>query len=348
MGEDKAEVDRVFHALGDPTRRRILKMLSERPHSVKGLAGPLGITLTAVAQQLQLLEKAGLVRTEKIGRVRTCRMTRRAGGGRPWIEACRPIWSRRLDRLGDLLNEEEGPPEQKRIAPGRSRPDTARVRLASPTPGAAARSGRLVAAARRPALRRRGSPFRNGRRSGLLASRSGGACRAGPRRGSCLFRVLLLPRPGEPVIARRLALSVALFVLWHPPQALIFGPHWGAVVLNPGFLAAVAAIGARARAGLSFAPARSGPASCSTGPQSWPGKPSPARRRPGSREADLQQGRQPLAWETSPDLCWREGSDARRNPGGDWHRSRSKPPAIRAHSEAAEVPFAGRCADAVA
>ena len=58
-----------------------------------------------------------------------------------------------------------------------------------------------------------------------------------------LFRVLLLPRPGEPASSRRMALSVALFVLWHPPQALIFGAHWGAVVLNPGFLAAVAAIG---------------------------------------------------------------------------------------------------------
>jgi DNA-binding transcriptional ArsR family regulator len=111
MGDDKAEIDRVFHALGDPTRRRILMMLSERPHSVKGLAEPLGITLTAVAQQLQLLEKAGLVGTEKIGRVRTCRIDPAglALAGR-WIEACRPIWSRRLDRLGDFLEEEgEGP-----------------------------------------------------------------------------------------------------------------------------------------------------------------------------------------------------------------------------------------------
>ena len=110
MEEDAGEADRVFHALGDPTRRRILRMLSVRPHSVKGLAEPLGITLTAVAQHLQLLEKAGLVRTEKIGRVRTCRIE--PGGlavaGR-WIEACRPEWSRKLDRLGELLNEEEGP-----------------------------------------------------------------------------------------------------------------------------------------------------------------------------------------------------------------------------------------------
>ena len=58
-----------------------------------------------------------------------------------------------------------------------------------------------------------------------------------------MFRVLLLPPPGEPVPASRIALSAALFVLWHPPQALLFGPHWAAVVLNPGFLAAVAVLG---------------------------------------------------------------------------------------------------------
>jgi predicted Abi (CAAX) family protease len=58
-----------------------------------------------------------------------------------------------------------------------------------------------------------------------------------------LFRVLLLPPPGQPVPPRRLALSVLLFVLWHPPQALLFGPHWAAVVLNPFFLAAVTLLG---------------------------------------------------------------------------------------------------------
>ena len=58
-----------------------------------------------------------------------------------------------------------------------------------------------------------------------------------------LFRVLLLPAPGEPVPAWRIALSAALFVLWHPPQAWLFGPHWAAVVLDPFFLAAVAVLG---------------------------------------------------------------------------------------------------------
>lgn len=108
MAEGRSSVDRVFHALGDPTRRRILRMLSERPHSVKGLAEPLGITLTAVAQQLRLLEAAGLVRTEKSGRVRTCSLDEAGFAvAQQWIGECRTLWSRRLDRLGDLLDEED-------------------------------------------------------------------------------------------------------------------------------------------------------------------------------------------------------------------------------------------------
>jgi len=58
-----------------------------------------------------------------------------------------------------------------------------------------------------------------------------------------LFRVLLLPPPGRRVPPPRILGSAALFTLWHPPQALLFGPAWAAVVLNPGFLAAVAVMG---------------------------------------------------------------------------------------------------------
>lgn len=99
-------LDRVFHALGDPTRRAIVEMVSARPHSVTKLAEPLGITLTAVVQHLQILEEAGLVRTEKVGRVRTCSLEWK--GFAPlskWIEDRQPVWDRRLDRLGDLLRE---------------------------------------------------------------------------------------------------------------------------------------------------------------------------------------------------------------------------------------------------
>jgi DNA-binding transcriptional ArsR family regulator len=102
------QVDRVFHALGDATRRTIMVRLSEGPRSVSGLAGPLGITLTAVAQHLQVLEDSGLVRTEKIGRVRTCRIE--PGGlavAEQWIGERRTTLERQIDRLGAFLAEED-------------------------------------------------------------------------------------------------------------------------------------------------------------------------------------------------------------------------------------------------
>ena len=101
-------IDSVFHALGDPTRRALLAKLSEGPLSVSRLATPLDITLTAVVQHLRVLEESGLVHTEKIGRVRTCRIER-AGFSvlEQWISAQRSLWERRLDRLGDLLAESD-------------------------------------------------------------------------------------------------------------------------------------------------------------------------------------------------------------------------------------------------
>ena len=104
MHRKKPGVDRVFHALGDPTRRAILEKLSEGPISVSRLAEPLGITLAAVVQHLQLLEECGLVQTEKVGRVRTCRIEPAGlSVAAQWIGDRRSMWERRLDRLGDLL-----------------------------------------------------------------------------------------------------------------------------------------------------------------------------------------------------------------------------------------------------
>jgi DNA-binding transcriptional ArsR family regulator len=74
MLNQAARVHRVFHALGDSTRRAIVEKLSYGPASVSSLAGPLDMTLAAVVQHLQVLEESGLVRTQKVGRVRTCRM----------------------------------------------------------------------------------------------------------------------------------------------------------------------------------------------------------------------------------------------------------------------------------
>lgn len=102
------DIDRLFQALGDRTRRAILDRLTAGPMSVSRLAEPLGITLTAVAQHLQILEEVGLVRTEKLGRVRTCRLeTAGLRALEEWIRDHRTAWERKLDRLGEFLAEED-------------------------------------------------------------------------------------------------------------------------------------------------------------------------------------------------------------------------------------------------
>jgi len=104
----RVSIDRVFQALGDPTRRAMLDRLSRGPCSVSRLAGPLAITVTAVAQHLQVLEESGLAHSEKIGRVRTARIEP-AGflAVERWVGEHRTRWEDRLDRLGAILDEEE-------------------------------------------------------------------------------------------------------------------------------------------------------------------------------------------------------------------------------------------------
>jgi DNA-binding transcriptional ArsR family regulator len=108
-------VDRVFHALADPSRRVIVERLSRGPASVSELAEPLPMSLPAVVQHLQVLEESGLVRSRKVGRVRTCRIEPAAL--RPverWIGARRSSWERRFDRLGEYLDEgAEEPPKRR-------------------------------------------------------------------------------------------------------------------------------------------------------------------------------------------------------------------------------------------
>ena len=106
MLSQRASINRVFHALGDPTRRAIVEKLSEGPVSASRLALPLNITLAAVIQHLQILEKSGLVHTEKVGRVRTCRIEPKGlSVAERWIEDRRSLWEKHFDRLGDLLAE---------------------------------------------------------------------------------------------------------------------------------------------------------------------------------------------------------------------------------------------------
>ena len=99
-------LDLVFQALSDPTRRVLIERLCRGPASVSELAKPLAMSLPAVVQHLQVLEASGLVRSEKVGRVRTCRVDAAAlSVAEKWINERRTSWERRLDRLGDFLAE---------------------------------------------------------------------------------------------------------------------------------------------------------------------------------------------------------------------------------------------------
>jgi DNA-binding transcriptional ArsR family regulator len=102
-------LDRAFHALADPSRRSIVVRLSRGPASVSELAAPLAMSLPAVVQHIDVLQKSGLVRSQKVGRVRTCQLEPAplhiVEG---WIAQHRGTWEQRLDRLGDVLDTTYG------------------------------------------------------------------------------------------------------------------------------------------------------------------------------------------------------------------------------------------------
>lgn len=101
-------LDRMFHALADPARRTMVDRLIHGPATVSDLAKPLAMSLPGVIQHLAVLEASGLVTSEKIGRVRTCRIEPKAlRSAEDWISERRTLWERRLDRLGDILAEME-------------------------------------------------------------------------------------------------------------------------------------------------------------------------------------------------------------------------------------------------
>lgn len=106
MLNHEVALDRVFHALADPSRRAMVDRLSRGPASVSELAEPFDMTLAAVVQHLKVLEDSGVVRTEKVGRVRTCRIDSAAlTSAEQWITKRKALWERRLDRLGEVLHE---------------------------------------------------------------------------------------------------------------------------------------------------------------------------------------------------------------------------------------------------
>jgi DNA-binding transcriptional ArsR family regulator len=111
MLNQSTNLDRLFQALADPARRAIVERLSRGPAPVSELARPLPMSLPSVMQHLGVLEAAGLVRSEKVGRVRTCAIDAQALSlAEQWINARRIEWEHRLDRLGDYLKtlENEG------------------------------------------------------------------------------------------------------------------------------------------------------------------------------------------------------------------------------------------------
>jgi DNA-binding transcriptional ArsR family regulator len=110
-------VELLFAALADPSRRQMVDRLSRGPASVSELARPLPMSLPAVVQHLHVLEASGLVRSEKVGRVRTCRIEPAAlQAAEDWVTRRRRSWEERLDRLGDYLaeNPDQAKPRSKR------------------------------------------------------------------------------------------------------------------------------------------------------------------------------------------------------------------------------------------
>lgn len=104
MLNQSPDIDRLLGALADPTRRRIVEQLAAGPATVTALATPAPMSMPAILQHLQVLERSGLVVSTKAGRVRTCRLDpARLDVVDDWVSARRWTWARRLDRLGTFL-----------------------------------------------------------------------------------------------------------------------------------------------------------------------------------------------------------------------------------------------------
>lgn len=103
----------MYAALADGSRRAMVERLSRGPASVKELAAPLAMSLPAVLQHLRVLEGSGLIRSQKVGRVRTCRLEPAAlQAAERWIADRRAQWVGRLDRLEAYLNDEDDEGDQ--------------------------------------------------------------------------------------------------------------------------------------------------------------------------------------------------------------------------------------------
>ena len=102
----KYQLDKTFAALADPGRRAMVERLVEGPATVSELARPLPMSLPAAMLHLKVLEESGLVKSQKVGRVRTCRIDpQMLGQAEKWVADRRAMWERNLDRLGALLDQ---------------------------------------------------------------------------------------------------------------------------------------------------------------------------------------------------------------------------------------------------
>jgi DNA-binding transcriptional ArsR family regulator len=101
-----SQMDQTLSALADPTRRTVLERLGESDATISELAEPFGISLTGMKKHVAVLEEAGLVRTEKVGRTRICTLgEQRLDDVEAWVETYRRMLNERLDRLGELLDQ---------------------------------------------------------------------------------------------------------------------------------------------------------------------------------------------------------------------------------------------------
>jgi DNA-binding transcriptional ArsR family regulator len=111
----RPSLDLLFGALADPTRRAMVERLATGPASVTELAAPFAMTLSAVGQHLRLLEASGLTRSSKSGRVRTVEIVPQAlSAAERWFAGHRRRWERRLDRLGEVLAEDDLQPARRK------------------------------------------------------------------------------------------------------------------------------------------------------------------------------------------------------------------------------------------
>jgi DNA-binding transcriptional ArsR family regulator len=108
MEQYSERLDGVFQALADPTRRAVLGQLNKGPASISELAKPYGMALPSFMKHIRLLEESGWIRTRKVGRVRTCRLEKKAReAAESWLARQRAVWEARFDRLDALVEGQD-------------------------------------------------------------------------------------------------------------------------------------------------------------------------------------------------------------------------------------------------